>query len=423
MGKERTALFKVNGFKSQLEAIELEKAKQSDLLKILDYFNGVEAFNGGYSWWVYPNIVKNNNKTYMSYVKSTKETEIAMYDHILKTRKKFTLQVDEVADEHNSAAICVMPDGKILSAYTKHNTESKIYIRRTVNAEDISVFETPIELATGGNTTYAQLIYMNDKYFLFYRVNSTTWAIRASNDGIIWSSEKIFLTAPAQYYMRAVPYNNNVIRILTIGHPKYSTDHNIRYVAFYPGSNEFKVFNSVVVGNRTDGTGLPLVASSLPVIFAPTSNARLFDTSCYPDTISDITIAHASFSDSNDCVYQVTKGNSADGFITSTVCNAGKPLETPAGDNYYFGGMWFEYKNDKVIYVARESNGTWYIEKYITTDYLTWTLSKVIATDTKKLHRPCIPFGGGNLVWETGDYTNFTNYDSKVVSDDWYFHL
>jgi hypothetical protein len=404
----------VNGIDTSLAAHLAETANQ---------FNAIEFSNkenGGYSWWVYPNIIRPKgtlfDKTYFSFVNKAKETVIASLNNDTGEYENFVLQTDTIADEHNSAAICRMPDGKILVAYSKHNTESKIYVRKSVNVEDISTFDTPIELACSDNVTYAQLIYYYGTYYLFYRVNSTSWALRTSVDGLIWGNEVKFLTAPTQYYIRISPCSNGVIRILAIGHPINSTDHVIKYVGLQPSTGDFTIFGGVNVGN-INGTSLPILSSELSTVYSPSlGNGRIFDVNLFiTKPIDDMAIAHANFSDTDDCLYQVTRGNSTDGFTTSTVCEGGLPLEEPAGGSYYFGGMWFEYENDKIVYVCREEDGIWYTEKYQTDDYVKWVKTQVIEmSKIKKLHRPCVPNGGGKLFYTKGIYTNFNNYETYI---------
>jgi hypothetical protein len=413
----------INGGDVTLTEPGLSGAFNAHLAENANQFNAIEfrnKENGGYSWWVYPNIIRPkgslHDKTYLSFVNQVKETKIASLDNDTGEYESFVLQTDTVSDEHNSAAICRMPNGKILAAYSKHNTEPKIYIRKSTNVEDISIFESEIELSCSGNITYAQLAYYYSKYYLFYRINSVSWALRTSTDAATWSNEVIFLTAPAQYYIRISPCTNGVIRILTVGHPIISTDHNIKYVGFQPSTGDFTILGGVNVGN-IDGTSLPILSSELSTVYSPSlGNARIFDVNLFiTKPTDDMAIAHANFSNTNDCLYQVTRGNSTDGFTTSTVCEGGLPLEVPAGENYYFGGMWFEYENDKIVYVCREEDGIWYTEKYQTDDYLTWIKTQVIEmSKIKKLHRPCVPYGGGKLFYTKGIYTNFNNYETYI---------
>jgi hypothetical protein len=395
------------------------------------YTNQFKPFNGGYSWWVYPNVynevVDSETITYFSYVNSLKQTLIASFNHSTKYQTQFVLQTDTVADEHNCSAICVMPDGKILTSYTKHNTEAKIYVRKSKRAHDASDFETAIELTCSNVATYAQLLYLNSKYWLFYRVNDSSWAFRTSTDGATWGNETILVTsATGQYYLRIVPYNNTYIRIISIGHPINNTDHVLRYVRIDTTTGSIDTLGSTHLGN-IDGTSLPIASTSFQAVYTPTEGkiTRLFDINFYPTSAPNTSIAFAVFSSISDCEYYVTTG-SVGSWTTTKVCDGGAPLEVPAGDNYYFGGAWFQPNNDKILYVARESSGIWYLEKYTTTDYNSWTLSQTIKSSGMKIHRPCQPFNAPVdnatfLMWEEGFYSSFSNYESVVKSRDWWY--
>jgi len=397
---------------SNLETQLAEKANQNNLLKIVDYINNIGSFNGGYSWWVYPNILKHNNKTYMTYVNNAGETIIASYDHEGAGKQSCVLQIDTVSDEHNTGAIAVMDDDKIIVAYAKHNKENIIRIKISKYPNNIEYFEDAIELSTSGKVSYAQLFKMDNGIFrLYYRVDANSWAYRTSSDGITWSSEQIFLNAPEQYYIRGVKRQHQV-RFIAIGHPILSNDHDFKY--FYDTAGAFYTIG----GQLTK----PFTPNELYTIKTPSlGNARLFDISTLD---GDVTFAYADFTDENNAVYKVATGSSTSGWDDKIICQGGLPLESPSGANYYFGGMWFEWNSNKIVYVARENNGTWYIEKYQTDDFTSWELVEEINTsDNEKLHRPVIPYNGGSLVYQKGDYQDYEHYNSKVISEDWFISL
>ncbi|MDU1838677.1 MAG: BNR-4 repeat-containing protein [Staphylococcus epidermidis] len=393
--------------------------EELDLINTIKFIN---RENGGYSWWVYPNVYRPltevYDKTYLSFVNKSMQTIIASLDNDTGKYESFSLQTDDVADEHNSAAITLhRQSGRLMVAYTKHNSESKIYVRISTDPESITDFNEPVVLTTKSTATYAQLIYLSGKYHLFYRTGFS-WQYRNSTDGTTWSSEKEIVLAASQYYLRIVPHYNT-IRIIFIGHPILSDDHNIRYGRINTDTGVIDTLGGITLGN-IDGTNLPIVSTSYGKVYDGDESgkrARLFDVSYVNDFNEQGTgFAFAEFTNETDCVYKVAKSVGGS-FKFSTVCSGGLPLEEPAGQNYYFGGSWFEFNNDKIIYVARESGGTWYVEKYQTTDYTTWTLVEQIETSRKlKLHRPCVPYGGGKLFYTKGTYRFYTDYDTKVIS-------
>lgn len=406
-----------------------------------------DPFLGGYSWWVYPNVVKHNGLLFVSYCNNQGLTMIGSLDLATNQQTEFSLQYCGT-DEHNTAAICIMPDDHLLVAYSKHGTESATYVRKSASPNSIASFEEPIVLQTSGKATYAQLVYLPRvrRYYLFYRIDSRHWVIRWSDDGLSWSSEVVFVKADVgQYYMRIAPCGDAQIKIVTVAHPINNPDHTLRLMVLDALDGCLRDKNGNVLA-KIGELDAPLLNTMVPTICeaAPGHSLRLFDVcnspsgACTParpgvvatagDSCCDAKGAatftaavFASWTSDRDCVYRVVRG-SGDNWIVSTVCSAGKPIEEPAGGNFYFGGAWFEPQDDKTAYIAREDSCIWKIERYTTKDYVSWDLAEVIAIDTvNKLHRPCVPFGGNGdwLVWQRGKYTSFTRYESTVVGRAW----
>lgn len=373
-------------------------------------------FNGGYSWWCYPNIVSQSGVTYLSYVRGG-NTYIASDSGTSEGRVEFLLQTSDRNDEHNTAAICIAPDGGIVTAFARHNDEKAIHVRRSLASGDIRAFEEPVTLPASDVVTYAQLLYSGGVFYLFYRCGITSWALRTSEDACIWGPERIFLVFTGQSYIRTVPCGGDHIRIFAIGNPINSSEHDIRMVTLSTKTSRFETFDGEPVA-RLDGDGLPLQSTALPAVFSQTAGkrTRLFDVNASPGVPANITVAHATFLDASDCLYQVTSGSPEEGFRTATVCEGGLPLETTEGVNSYFAGMWFEWEDDKTVYVARESGGEWLLEEYATGDFSAWELRRVIDRGPMKLYRPCVPFGGGALVWQKGFYANSEEYDTRIIN-------
>lgn len=63
-----------------------------------------QAFHEGYSWWLYPNIVKHGNTVNASYCTNRATAMIGSVDLTTKQQAEFALETCG-ADEHNTAQV------------------------------------------------------------------------------------------------------------------------------------------------------------------------------------------------------------------------------------------------------------------------------------------------------------------------------
>jgi len=392
---------------------------QFDRLANKSLFKNAE--NGGYSWWTYPSVTRYNDGEfddvlYYSYVNNLKETVVKRLNLINGDVQRFAVLEDTVYDEHNISAIIRTDEKKILTAYTAHNADNFLRLRLSASKNNID-FGEEIQLVSSGTVTYAQLIKTFSKIYVFYRVNLVSWAVRISTDnGATWTAEVIIFTASTQHYMRCVLHNDD-IRFLIVGHPVLSSDNVIRYGKITTATGS--ISNLTTPLGNTDGTGLPLTNYNFTILHQPSVKCRLFDYCFQPDLLQGSCFAYADFSSINDASCYVKKSLGGGDYATSKVFDLGLPLESDAGSTMYFCGAWFEYGNDKVLYGAREEAGIYYVEKYETTDYTSWTKTETLAiSNTYKLNRPVSPFsGGGRPIWNKAKtYVTYQNYYSQVTN-------
>lgn len=368
----------------------------------------VNKKNGGYSWWTYPQVSRptglETDKTYFTFVNREKQTVIASLNNLTGEYEDFPLMTGHTADEHNTGAIQVDNGGRILVAYALHGDEQAIRVRRSVHPASLREFEDPINVPTSGTATYAQFYKTTDgKYYLFYRTDLTQWCYRKSSDGVNWGAETIFIKAPVQYYLRAVP-DGTYIRLYLYGHPYASTDKSIRYGTLL-ADGTITTFGGVQLSDGV--TGLPLNPTAFGVLTDNNDGKiRLFD-----GTSKAAGVAYATFKNNDASEYFVSYYESGT-VTTGKVCDGGKSYDP----NYYFGGMFFDPENNKRVYVAREKNGAWFVEVYETIDKKNWFRTSLIDSSSNKvLYRPFVADrGGGSVIYNKGVYNSYIDYVSFV---------
>ena len=194
-------------------------------------------------WWINEkSIVGDNGMTYIVYMTDMGEIHIKEFDaKCSRTPSRDTIVCRLncfYSDEHNSPAICILQDGRIVVAYTGHATTSTISYRITNRPYDIYSFSQEIVLKYEKSVTYVQMfenIYRHELW-LFTRVAGVTWEFRYSKDGLHWSDPSCFLSSDAGglFYIdirkQIVPSKYGLVErwfFALYGHPRISADHTI----------------------------------------------------------------------------------------------------------------------------------------------------------------------------------------------------
>lgn len=394
-------------------ALEMQELRNDLSLGILAY-NLEDAI---YSWWNYPLAVRHighRDKTYLGYTDSQGYTGSASINNETGQETKKRLKKRDI-DDHNASSVEILEDGRLLCVYSSgHNQDNFITIRISSKIESIEEFDEEIKILANGTTTYAQILKKNGKFFVFFRTGNRSWSYVESSNGIDWSQHVEFLHGGMQYYCKVVDTNDDdLLRIVMYSNPN-ETDYNMRLGFFDTSTSEFKLQDGTVVG--TEGISKNEFPIILPI--EEGKKQRLLDVAI--TDVDTTIIAYATFTDYvtarndwQDVVYKVANHHQINGLNTTTLTYGGKPF-------YYFsvyvGGMVFGY-DDKTIFMSRQDeNDIWHIEKWETTNHLTWAMSESIhqAKEGSVAIRPTIEKDGDKLIWQEGFYSPVSFTDNNV---------
>jgi len=364
-----------------------------------------------WSWWTRPACVHYKgvrDRIYYGYTTQDGYSGIGMYDCDSGLTEKTHLKRGGV-DDHNACAVMVQPDRHILAAYPGgHNSAAGVFVRRSTFAESIEKWNDPIQLVSEtGTVSYAQILYVNGKYWLFYRTTIYRWYYRTSTNAVTWSEEKALIVGSEQYYALFVTTSDQAkIRFCCTANPSY-TDVNVR-MGFIDTDTE-AVYNAdgttVVRASSADKT-TPINNTSFTILInAPSSGTlRLFDV-LKDSAVGDIKILYALFSDDTDSKYYLYNNGSS-----VELCNGGKSLWNP---KYQLGASFVDSEN---IVIARNdiSVGTDIVEiAGIDGTVKKNLLSEQIGSIPVRNARPVVTPDGAGIVWQRGYYNsvNYTDFD------------
>ena len=368
-----------------------------------------------WSWWYYPQVVSTSDTVYWGYASNDGYSGVAAYD--IATGKTTTTALKRItpADDHNGLAVTQLDDGRIMCIYAGgHDANNEMHVRISSKPNSIEEFDTNIILRSVGKTCYCQIIQQNGKIYIFYRVNSKSWAYRSSADGVNWSDEVLMVSADAQYYCKVMPTTKEgFVRICMYSNPT-ATDPRIRmgFMDLETG----KIYNA----DGTTELGTQKVAHTKfdVLIDQPEGKIqRMFDVAITdPQTVRILYTVFSNSKTANDSVYYLY--NSDDFGKTGTsvkICDGGVPLWNPK----YQGGASFA-GNDTVV-VARNASNKDFIEiyKYQSGQMVLQKLvhSESVGGGRNRNARPIVDVNGKFFLWHSGDYNpnSYTDFNTDAM--------
>ncbi len=383
---------------------------------------------GCYTWWTNAlalRFVGEKDQTYLSFVNEEGQMSVSSYNHKTGERADTTLASFE-RDDHNSAALTVLPDGRVLAVYARHNKD-KLLRWRISQPEDITTFGPEEVLGNGGAVTYIQLHRISDsEYRVFYRYGNCNWATRVYNFvHNTWTEEIVWLREPdgGQYYLWTQEDKTvGKINVFMTSHPVNGTDQNIRYGYFDEKGNICTLDekgNRKVLGTLSKETNPALSPRDFTVAFqAPEGiSTRLYDVSFMGDRVA---VLFGTFTDAKDSEYRYCYYDTANKkWVTNVVTTSGPAA---VAGNRYFGGISFDKKDMQTLYVSRQVNKIWHIECWTTQDYgATWESKVLVEADRqgRVLMRPVIPYNTHedmDFVYIAGRYPTYLTYNTDIYS-------
>jgi hypothetical protein len=381
--------------------------------------------NGAWCWFQDPRVVYYDNNTYIGNVNSTGDIIITKADQITQTVSSYTLHVALQVDDHANPSILILPDHRLMVFYSAHNGSS-IYYRISTNPEDISSWgvEQSVETNTTGLHGYSypnvvQLSGEGNKIYLFWRGGDWEPTFSTTTDLTSWAPAKDLINVPGQRpYVKYVSNGTDEIAF-TFGDahptdPEVTTDSI--YFAYYKNGNFYKA-DGTLIGNMSS---LPLATSSVDKVYdsvATGIKAWVWDIAL--NQSGNPVIVYATFPSTTDHRYRYAVWNGTV-WVDNEITAAGRHIDGES-EPYYSGGIALDHDNPSVVYLSRQVNGQFEIEKWTTENNgVSWASQSITSNSSVKNVRPVVPRGHAGdspaVVWMAGQYTDYTNYNTSITS-------
>jgi BNR repeat-containing family member len=192
--------------------------------------------DGGWCWFQGPRAIVHEGRIIVGTVARGRydlnrrgNVEVHAYDLATGQTQTSVLHTQFEVDDHDSPALLVRPDGRVLSSYAKHSKEGFHYIRITNNPGDISSWgeckTTP--RYPEGHVTYSNLYRMSVNgllynFFRFFRgTNSNPFFLYSGDEGDSFIFGGRILAQKGRPYMKYASNGIDIIHFTTTdGHPR-----------------------------------------------------------------------------------------------------------------------------------------------------------------------------------------------------------
>jgi len=399
--------------------------------------------DGAWCWFSNPRaIYYNDEKIIIGWVKKDGSVEAASFD-LNSGEKQFKILYAQLEfDDHDNPAFTVLPDGNVLAMYTWHSTKKGVIMNTTTNGNDISSFSNNIEFKPTNEAlltrfpretyTYANpyvLSAENNKLFVFGRWTGFKPNLIISEDnGQSWS-EKYVIVSDNPFTPGNRPYVNyysdgksKIHMIFTDGHPRNEPLNSV-YYCYYEKGAFWKVDGSKICTLEE----LPFQPKDASVVYQATEETGR-------SWIADIVvkdgqpiILYSRHPEEIDHRYHYTWYNAQDGnWVDHEICEAGRWFpQTPEGEverePHYMGNLTFDPADPSTVYLSRQINGRFEIEKYVTPDGgESWKITPITSNSTYDQVRPYVPRNRSAnakrvVMWmENKKYIHYTNFDCSI---------
>ena len=388
--------------------------------------------DGAWCWFQDPRAVYVHGKykrTYAQWITQDGKLQIGFYDFDTKKTEIFTLKEKWEVDDHNVGTFLVLPDFRLMVFYAQHNGTG-LFCCTSTNPEDITQWENEVTVTATSRITYSHPVYLSDEkmFYVFWRGESWKPTLSKSADGKNWSEEQILIQDAGRDSIGIRPYTkivsdgkSTIHFAFTDGHPNDEAHNSVHYVRYEKGF--FYKADGTVAGSMDS---LPIQHKQSDIVYdAKATNVRAWIWDIALDEKSSPVIAYTRFPENTNhryCYARWTGQNWRDVEITP----GGKWFPQTISskeerEQNYSGGICLDHSNPSIVYLSREINGVFEIEKWISPDRgVTWKSTPITENSVRHNVRPVVPrvYGKENnkslVLWMNGCYRFYTKYNTAI---------
>lgn len=410
------------------------------LVTVAQPTTGYLTDDGGWCWFSDPRAVMIDGEIVTGWVKTNGTIEAGRFNPGTRS-----VQTDELyylleRDDHDNPAFVVTGDRRVLALYTRHGKKD-LFINSLPGTGADDHFSSPqmlhplseeeVKKFPRARITYANPFTLkaeNNRIYCFGR-----WAgfkpnmMWSDDNGNTWSQSKVFITnypfdgGNRPYVKYASDGDARVHLTFTDGHPRNEPTNSV-YYAYYEGGGFYRAGGKKIV----DMDAIPFEPKDASIVYAATeAEGRAWVADVGQDELRDPVILYTRSPDTTNHEYWYARFTEGE-WVSKKICDSGKWFpQTPEGmgekEPHYFGGLALHPDNANVVYLSRQVDGVFEIERWETDDRgTTWSSTAITEQSTLDNVRPYLPIGLKQtdpevVLWmETRKYVHYTNYEASI---------
>jgi len=400
------------------------------------------TFDGAWCWFSDPRAIYYEGKfkrTYIAWVNSYGDIVVGYYDHDSDAIRTHVVYDHLQADDHTAPSLLINKNGQLLVFYSAHASQKPMMLSKSKEPEEITDWEKPQILDLNDTTRYAgysdTYTYSNPRYlssegniYLYWRGSDFKPNFSVSSDGgNTWTKSKIFILPDRKYRDRR-PYikvaSNGTDRIdftFTDGHPRKEPHNSVYYMYYRDGAY-----------HHADGSEIqsmdkgPVKPRQADIVYdaRKKGNSKAWVWDIAEDKDGNPVIAYVKFPDNKTHVYCYARWDGHSWHNYKLVDSGNWFPQTPKGkaepEPNYSGGIVIDHEDVNTIYLSREKQGVFEIEKWTTSNGgKTWDKESVTERSSKDNVRPFAVRNAEKgdplqLLWMKN--TKYIHYDNFLTS-------
>lgn len=402
--------------------------------------SGYLTEDGAWCWFSDPRAILADDYVFTGWVKADGTVEAARLNTNSQRVRTSELYFRLEKDDHNNPAFVFTQSGKLLAMYTRHSKKDlfinvlenyrthfefgKPQLIHPISKEQLNKF--PRETITYANPF--RLKAENNILYCFGRWTGFKPNLMSStNGGATWTHGKVFITNyPFDKNNRPyVKYFSDGISkihiVFTDGHPRVEPTNSVYYALFENG--KFYKANGDLICNIEN---IPFEPKDASVVYhSNQKQGRAWIADIAQDKHGNPVILFTKSPDETNHEYWYARYYQNQ-WRTHKICDSGNWFpQTPAGEQerepHYFGNLTIHPQKCNVVYLSRQINGVFEIERHQTKD-LGKTWSKQAITQNSKFDnvRPFVPRGlkaeqDEIVLWmENQKYIHYTDFQTAI---------
>jgi hypothetical protein len=392
----------------------------------LDY--DVAAADAAWCWFSDPRAVYHQGRqerVYFGYINKKGDVLISARDPKSKAVETFVLHERLQVDDHNVPSVLILPDGRIATFYSEHN--GRVFMRVSKKPEDIREWEQEQVLPFGSRSCYSHPVLLseeNNRLYMFWRGDDWQPTYSFSDDlGQTWAQAQILIDGKG-FENRSRPYlkvtsdrKRRIDFAFTDGHPSVETTNSVYHV--YLEKGQFYQTDGQPICTLKE---LPVQRDKVNKVYdASPSQARAWIADLALDRKGKPIIVYTRFPDETDHRYHYAAWDGTK-WVDQELCKAGgwmpKSLNgQKTREPHYSGGIALDHQNPAAVYLSREIDGTFELEKWAAKGRK-WQVQPLTRSSPVNNMRPYVVLNSPKkhpiLLWMTGDYYHYTQYDTVL---------